>query len=56
MACFLVGCVGLRGREESEMTSRFLSGVSLGIMMPFAKMGLTGEEIGWEVCILIIKF
>lgn len=33
----------VREREESEMTSRFLSWASLGITMPFAKMGLQGR-------------
>lgn len=33
----------IREREESEMTSRFLSWASFGIMVPFAKMGLQGR-------------
>lgn len=32
------------------MTSRFLTWAGLGIVTPLTKMGLSREEIGWEVC------
>lgn len=35
----------IREREESEMTSRFLSWASLGIIMLFAKIGYPREEM-----------
>lgn len=53
---FAVGMRRIRERGESEMISRFLTWASLRIMVHLLKWGLTREEIGCEVCKLIIEF